>query len=588
MARTDLPTVAPGITMREVLARPSMAGATVLAGASGLDRVVRFVNMMEVPDVLQWTKADELLLTTGYPLRSTPEKLDDFVTALNERGLAGLAVKLGRYLDELPRDMIETADRLGFPVVQLADGVGFDEIMNQVLSEVLGRQAAMLARSEQAHSVLLKLVLKGGGLPEVVAALPAQLAGGRIGEAEQSASAADPLHPAGYDLGYDAALAAAAAGDGPDSVSVLHVDRTGRTIAQAGAELPAAAAELFDDDNLFRATMFGHGIHTLGSGKNGISVMIATVVAERNQGHLIAVRADRPFDGQDVMILERGATVAALVVTRELAVAAVEGKYRGDFLRDVLVGQMPPSAAVDGATGFGWDLTGPMFVVVAAGEVRGGDEASRRRRAEQLGASWAAWVRRWDPAGAAAAFATEAVAVLHAPDGMVPPTSRVTELLGGLSSPGAPFDGIVGVSRVVADVSQLATAYHQAWEAVRVGRRLAGAGSVSRFDDLGLYRLLSQVPDSEELRSFLADTLGPLAAAEGDIECDELRRTLTVLLDTNLNVAQTARRLHFHYNTLRYRIGKLERLLGPFTTDARLRADLTVALYVWQMRVAHR
>jgi purine catabolism regulator len=579
--------VAPGITMREVLARPSMAGATVLAGASGLDRVVRFVNMMEVPDVLQWTKADELLLTTGYPLRSTPEKLDDFVTALNERGLAGLAVKLGRYLNELPRDMIETADRLGFPVVQLADGVGFDEIMNQVLSEVLGRQAAMLARSEQAHSVLLKLVLKGGGLPEVVAALPAQLAGGRIDE-EQPATAADPSHPAGYDLGYDAALAAAAAGDGPDSVSVLHVDRTGRTIAQAGAELPAAAAELFDDDHLFRATMFGHGIHTLGSGANGISVMIATVVAERNQGHLIAVRADRPFDGQDVMILERGATVAALVVTRELAVAAVEGKYRGDFLRDVLVGQMPPSAAVDGATGFGWDLTGPMFVVVAAGEVRGGDEASRRRRAEQLGASWAAWVRRWDPAGAAAAFATEAVAVLHAPDGMVPPTSRVTELLGGLSSPGAPFDGIVGVSRVVADVSQLATAYHQAWEAVRVGRRLAGAGSVSRFDDLGLYRLLSQVPDSEELRSFLADTLGPLAAAEGDIECDELRRTLTVLLDTNLNVAQTARRLHFHYNTLRYRIGKLERLLGPFTTDARLRADLTVALYVWQMRVAHR
>ncbi|MEO7126750.1 MAG: PucR family transcriptional regulator ligand-binding domain-containing protein [Nakamurella sp.] len=605
VVRTDFPTVAPGITMREVLARPAMVGAIVLAGASGLDRVVRFVNMMEVPDVLQWTKADELLLTTGYPLRSTPEKLDDFVAALDARGLAGIAVKLGRYIDELPKEMLETADRLGFPVVQLADGVGFDEIMNQVLSEVLGRQAAMLARSEQAHSVLLQLVLKGGGLPEVVAALPAQLEGGRIGypAADQRGSrASGPVSPASKSstsATHDASRAHASTDDpgdddpadddlGTAAVSVLHVDRTGRTIAQAGADLPKAAEELFADDHLFRATMFGHGIHSVGTGKHRVSVLIATVVAERNQGHLIAVRADRPFDGQDVMILERGATVAALVVTRELAVAAVEGKYRGDFLRDVLVGQMPPSAAVDGATGFGWDLTGNMFVVVAAGEVRGGDEALRRRRAEQLGASWAAWVRRWDAHGAAAAFATEAVAVLHAPDGQVPPTARVTELLGGLSSPGTPFDGIVGVSRVVADVSQLSTAYHQAWEAVRVGRRLAGAGSVSRFDDLGLYRLLSQVPDSDELRSFLADTLGPLAAAEGDIESDELRRTLTVLLDTNLNVAQTARRLHFHYNTLRYRIGKLERLLGPFTTDARLRADLTVALYVWQMRIAHR
>jgi purine catabolism regulator len=546
--------------------------------------MVRFVNIMEVPDVLQWTKADELLLTTGYPLRSTPEALDDFVAELHDRGLAGIAVKLGRYLDELPPAMLASADRLGFPVVQIPDAVGFDEILNQVLSAVLGRPAAVLARGEQAHSVLLQLVLHGGGLPEVVAALPAQLAG------TDALGPVDAAGGAGTGGGGDGA---ASDGTGPDggeaAVSVLHVDRTGRTIAAAGADLPAAADALFDDDHLFRSTMFRHGLHTLGDEAERVSVLVATVVAERNQGHLIAVRTDRAWDNQDVMIAERGATVAALVVTRELAVAAVEGKYRGDFLRDVLVGQMPPGAAIEGARGFGWDLTGPMFVVVAAaGDAPDGDEAARRRRAEQLGASWEAWVRRWDPVGAAAAFAAEAVAVLHAPDGEVPATARVVDLLGGLSSPGSPFDGIVGVSRVVGDVDGLAVAYQQAWEAVRVGRRLSGAGSVSRFDDLGLYRLLSLVPDSDELRSFLADTLGPLAAPEGDVESDELRRTLTVLLDTNLNVAQTARRLHLPHNTLRSPIGQLERLLGPFTTDARLRADLTVALYVWQMRVAHR
>jgi purine catabolism regulator len=139
-----------------------------------------------------------------------------------------------------------------------------------------------------------------------------------------------------------------------------------------------------------------------------------------------------------------------------------------------------------------------------------------------------------------------------------------------------------GVSRVVAKPSGIAAAYTQARKAVAVGRRVRGPGSVSHFDSLGVHRLLSLVPDGAELRDFAAEVLGELA--EDTDEAADLRRTLQTLLDTNLNVAETARALHFHYNTLRYRIGKLERIVGPFSSDPNLRLDVALALQIVQMR----
>jgi purine catabolism regulator len=139
-----------------------------------------------------------------------------------------------------------------------------------------------------------------------------------------------------------------------------------------------------------------------------------------------------------------------------------------------------------------------------------------------------------------------------------------------------------GVSRRVLEPSQIAAGYAQARKAVSVGRRVHGPGSVSHFDSLGVHRLLSLVPDTAELKSFAVEVLGVLA---GDAaEAADLRTTLQTLLDTNLNVAETARLLHFHYNTLRYRISKLERIVGPFTTDPHLRLDVALALQVVQMR----
>jgi purine catabolism regulator len=544
--------MAGGLTIDEVLRASSLRGARVLAGARGLGRVVQRLNVMEVPDILPWVKPHELLLTTGYPLRHAPESLADLVGELDARGVVGLGIKLGRYLDELPAGVLQRADALGFPVLQLPDAVGFDDILNQVLTDVLHRQAAVLARSEEVHRALVQIVLGGGGLQEVTDELVGILGG-------------------------------AVAATTPD----------GRVLAVSGAAEAVDAAVRgphFDESGRFRVERSRPGVVADPDSGPGSFVAVPVAAGPVHHGHLVAFSSQQVLEEIDVHALERAATVAALVVTKALAVSAVESKYQGDFLRDLLSGR-PGSAelAVAHSASLGWDVDRPLVVVVAELDPLPPSAApptvlSVRPAQERFAAAWTSVVRARDAAAAVVGFSHEVVVLLGAA-GPAEAERAVADAVAAVAGNGGggrrSFS--TGVSRQVASPAQLPAAYEQARKALHVGRQMQGPGAVAHFDGLGVFRLLSLIPDSSELRDFMTETLGDLADRD-DPDAVDLRHTLQVLLETNLNVAETARRLHFHYNTLRYRIAKLERTLGPFTSDSTLRLNLLLALQVLRMR----
>ncbi|HLE59500.1 MAG TPA: PucR family transcriptional regulator ligand-binding domain-containing protein, partial [Candidatus Limnocylindria bacterium] len=52
------------ISLARALQLPPLRDARVVAGGAGMERPIRHVNVMEVPDILPWVRPDELLLTT--------------------------------------------------------------------------------------------------------------------------------------------------------------------------------------------------------------------------------------------------------------------------------------------------------------------------------------------------------------------------------------------------------------------------------------------------------------------------------------------------------------------------------------------
>lgn len=561
----DLPArIGSALAVRELITLPSLAGSTLVAGAGGLDQIVSRVNVIEVPDILPWVKPNELLLTTGFPIRFAdssqpfdPRALVDLVEGLARCGAAALGVKAGRYLDDLPDAMIDAAERLDFPLFLIPADVGFDEVMSEVFMHLVDRQAWALDVADRTHRALTTIVLEGGDLPQI----------------------ADEV----------AALF---------EVAVLICSPDGRVHATAGAPADREAMEalpLFDSSGRLRTEQLHHGLQASTADPPGQLAVAPVIAGGTDHGLIVAYARGGGLSQVTVQALERAATVVALAVTKRLAVSAVESKFRGDFLRDVLAGGAgSPEQVAQHCAQLDWDVNRPMVVVVAQLDPASPADVSSpsspapappvagRLPQERLTAAWQQVLRRRDRAAPVVGFSHEVVALVPVGDGTA--ADVVDELVGAVTGDrgGGRRSFSTGVSRVIGSVADLPQAYEQARKAVVVGSRMRGRGAVAHFDGLGVHRLLSLVNDSVELRTFAGEVLGSLVADTD--EALDLRHTLKALLDHNGNVAETARTLHFHYNTLRYRISKLEGIVGAFTSDADLRLDLALALRVVEMR----
>lgn len=530
----------------------------VLAGSGGRARTIAAVSIAEAVDVLDWVQPHDFVMAGASALGdlspgSAVEALSRLVAELDDRDVAGMGVQLGPHLALMPPEVLALADERDFTIVELPAETPFDLLFSQVTLGVASIRTDVLRRTYEFHALLESLMLEGADLQRI---------------ADQIVEAL--------------------------SLGILVTSNDGREMADALTDEMRAelvAADLYDETGRFRVERVHSETVPMGAGQ----LMAQSIAAADNDLARLVAFAPNGVIGEDaVHALQRAANVLALLLTQRQALNVVESKYRGDFLHDVLSGRSQNQEySEEYAAGLGWRLDMPCIVVAAQIDPQDPHEEPastqlRRSWQSRFHLAWTQVVGRESKTAPCADFSDEVVVLLSLPDGgtddpsadvalLQRQTERIVHSVSGDRGGGRrPFS--VGTSRLVTSFDQLPAAYQQARRATEVGRRFSGGSSTAHFDDLGIHRLIGLIPDDQELTVFARDMLGELA--EDTPHAAELRTTLQVLLDKNLNVAEASRELLMHYNTMRYRITKLEKIIGAFTTDANLRLNVAVALQV--------
>ena len=111
---------------------------------------------------------------------------------------------------------------------------------------------------------------------------------------------------------------------------------------------------------------------------------------------------------------------------------------------------------------------------------------------------------------------------------------------------------------IVEELKDVSRSYKEADMALEVGRVFYTEKKILAYNELGIGRLIHQLPASL-CGMFLNEVF---EAGKADIFEEEELTTVYTFFDNNLNISETARRLYVHRNTLVYRLEKIQKKTG--------------------------
>lgn len=135
----------------DVLEIAQALDGSLSAGYKGLKQEVRFIEVMEVPEVEAWATEGLLVITTFYAVKDDPERQLDIISALIDKKAAGLVIKVGRFVEKLPDELIELADKHDFPIIAIPKWVAYIDLLTPLYG-LLHQEGDTSADNDALHS----------------------------------------------------------------------------------------------------------------------------------------------------------------------------------------------------------------------------------------------------------------------------------------------------------------------------------------------------------------------------------------------------------------------------------------------------
>jgi len=510
--------------------------AKVIAGESGLLRDVQSINIMDAPDIIDYLKPGEFLLTNGYFIKEHSETFIALIEQMNQLNCPGIGVKTKRFALDIPANVLERANFLQFPIIELSDvNKSLGEILQLSTSLILDNKNDELRYALTIHKKFSSIVMHGQGIPEIIASLaqslqsPTLLMNGNeriIGQSHHFEQWNSTLY-------REAALAAIASM--PQSLAA-HLQSFPSTLP-----LP---------------TPF---------------IAVYPIFTYRHEGFLVTFREHASLDKSAMLAIEQAANVIGMELTKQQAVKERSRRYKNEFFSDLIDGHIvSEKEAWHLGRKFGLQREDSSYLLVVLrndhlnGE-RAESELPEERQISERDKQYDLIKHHFSLLEIPFTLFTRMdlfamVVKIREHEWEESAFIQRTEQILNHMYTNAQLSISIGIGKLVTHVLDIGKSYHEAVKALQLGTHMGKTRFVQSYSSNGIGHLLRLIP-LDELNQFYEETFKCFSGLPAP-ERTDLMRTLNVYYDNQCQLVETSRKLFIHRNTVVYRLEKCETLSG--------------------------
>jgi purine catabolism regulator len=549
-----------GVRVDEIMTLDIFQNATVLCGHAGLSNYISKVNVMEVPDIINWIKPGEFLLTTAYSIKDDIYKLNELIPTMKDIGVSGLGIKVKRYVDALPDSIIETANKHDFPIISIPIDVSFGDIISSVLTSVVNRQMGLLVEIDAFNTRLKEIMLKGGEITEI-ASMIKEVVHAPVAIVEEIFK--------DYVLSTD---------DYSESLTKILETFVFKEVGKIKLSIGKSGIERLIDSV---------------DGKDVIRLMIPIYSDGVSYGYVIIWDMDDSISDTTLMMIEAATSLIALNSSKKLSIYENENKHKIDFIEELLSDQeLQQKRAVEKASYFDFNINHNYGILLVALDkaysevVRTPNNTMMLKQLNSKLISVVERLHRFYKGEMIYGNKSDRVVFLVGFDHTMSQVEMKQAMvkLGQDLHDFARLENIhnkisIGLGRVYDDYRVLYKSYREAQQSIHKLSLGQASDQILHFDELGIYRILSNKEIYPEIQQFFVEVLGDIVAYDRDKDA-ELLKTLKMYYLHGCNLKKVSEEMYTHYNTIIYRMQRIKEIGKIDFNDPDVSLNIHIALKI--------